>query len=261
MKKARKVRPAKAKEMAKALAGMGQNGDTMLAHINPQEAQLLDQVTDGGRINPHTGILAFDDGGDGGGDWGGDWSGDWGGGTGFGGDSSAGPGSDGGAWGGAGTGNDGGASVDGMGGRAADPGDWAAGRAAEGWDTSYTGEQAGRGYQALDDQRGLFGSPGRSLANAALGFIGLHNPGPQARGNGLTASPGFGFNPGALAGSYLGAAIGVPFLGEAGARGWNAMNTSGANIGTSVAADAQGPVGVDANGDPRMANALLGRAA
>jgi peptidoglycan hydrolase-like protein with peptidoglycan-binding domain len=41
------------------LQSMGRNGDTLLAHITPAEAQLLDAVTDGGSINPQTGLLEF----------------------------------------------------------------------------------------------------------------------------------------------------------------------------------------------------------
>ena len=54
--------------MAQHLQAMGRNGDTILAHINPAEAELLDRVTDGGSINPLTGLFEFydyDDGYDG----------------------------------------------------------------------------------------------------------------------------------------------------------------------------------------------------
>ena len=47
------------REMAALLQGMGRGGDTILAHINPQEAMLLDAVTDGGSINPITGMAEF----------------------------------------------------------------------------------------------------------------------------------------------------------------------------------------------------------
>lgn len=55
----------KKKTLAELLAAQGRDGDTLIAHINPQEAALLDQVTDGGSINPNTGLLefAFDDSG------------------------------------------------------------------------------------------------------------------------------------------------------------------------------------------------------
>ena len=46
-------------EMAALLQGMGRGGDTILAHINPQEAMLLNAVTDGGSINPVTGMPEF----------------------------------------------------------------------------------------------------------------------------------------------------------------------------------------------------------
>ncbi|PCI38377.1 MAG: hypothetical protein COB46_11445 [Rhodospirillaceae bacterium] len=38
---------------------MGRNGDTILAHITPAEAALLHDVTDGGSINPKTGLMEF----------------------------------------------------------------------------------------------------------------------------------------------------------------------------------------------------------
>ncbi|MBD3661008.1 MAG: peptidoglycan-binding protein, partial [Arenibacter algicola] len=37
----------------------GRNGDTVLAHISPEEAQLLHAVTDGGSTNPTTGLPEF----------------------------------------------------------------------------------------------------------------------------------------------------------------------------------------------------------
>jgi hypothetical protein len=46
-------------ELAAILQGFGRGGDTMLAHITPSEAMLLDEVTDGGSINPITGIPEF----------------------------------------------------------------------------------------------------------------------------------------------------------------------------------------------------------
>lgn len=58
------------KSTAKRLARLGRHGDTLLAHITPQEARLLDRTTDGGSINPTTGLLEFFDPGDE--SWGGD---------------------------------------------------------------------------------------------------------------------------------------------------------------------------------------------
>jgi hypothetical protein len=52
---------SKMKKLVEALAAKGRDGDTMLAHINPQEAQWLDQWTDGGSINPKTGLPEFAD--------------------------------------------------------------------------------------------------------------------------------------------------------------------------------------------------------
>jgi hypothetical protein len=50
-----------AKQLAAALAKMGRKGDTVLAHINPAEAALLDRMTNGGSVNPKTGLLEFYD--------------------------------------------------------------------------------------------------------------------------------------------------------------------------------------------------------
>jgi len=46
-------------KQAQKLQSMGRNGDTILAHISPAEAQLLNDVTDGGSINPQTGLPEF----------------------------------------------------------------------------------------------------------------------------------------------------------------------------------------------------------
>jgi hypothetical protein len=43
----------------KELAKFGRNGDTMLAHINPQEARMLKRVGGSGTINPVTGLPEF----------------------------------------------------------------------------------------------------------------------------------------------------------------------------------------------------------
>ena len=50
-------------QAAQNIQGMGRYGDTLLAHINPQEAMLLDQMTDGASVNPMTGMLEFYEGG------------------------------------------------------------------------------------------------------------------------------------------------------------------------------------------------------
>ena len=47
------------KAQAQQLQSMGRNGDTILAHINPAEAKLLNDITDGGSINPDTGLPEF----------------------------------------------------------------------------------------------------------------------------------------------------------------------------------------------------------
>lgn len=44
---------------AQRIQALGRNGDTLLAHITPEEAQLLDTITDGGSINPATGLMEF----------------------------------------------------------------------------------------------------------------------------------------------------------------------------------------------------------
>ena len=47
------------KSIAKELASYGRGGDTMLAHINPQEAAVLKAMGGSGTINPHTGLPEF----------------------------------------------------------------------------------------------------------------------------------------------------------------------------------------------------------
>lgn len=48
---------------ARRVQAAGRMGDSVLAHINPAEARLLDRVTDGGSVNPDTGLLEFWDAG------------------------------------------------------------------------------------------------------------------------------------------------------------------------------------------------------
>jgi hypothetical protein len=50
------------KAAAKALAKMGKGEDTVLAHLEPWEARLLDKRTDGQTTNRRTGLPAFGDG-------------------------------------------------------------------------------------------------------------------------------------------------------------------------------------------------------
>ena len=50
---------AELKPIAQALSQMGRNGDTMLAHINPQEAMMLKRMGGSGTINPYTGLPEF----------------------------------------------------------------------------------------------------------------------------------------------------------------------------------------------------------
>lgn len=47
------------RKIAKLLQGKGRNGDTILAHINPDEAALLRDYGGSGTINPDTGLLEF----------------------------------------------------------------------------------------------------------------------------------------------------------------------------------------------------------
>jgi len=46
-------------QSALAIQSMGRNGDAILAHISPDEALLLDAITDGASVNPHSGLLEF----------------------------------------------------------------------------------------------------------------------------------------------------------------------------------------------------------
>ena len=46
-------------QLAQTLAAHGRHGDTMLAHINPQEAGILKLLGGSGTINPHTGLREF----------------------------------------------------------------------------------------------------------------------------------------------------------------------------------------------------------
>ena len=47
------------KPIAQELQGMGRGGDTILAHINPQEARMLKRMGGAGTINPYTGLPEF----------------------------------------------------------------------------------------------------------------------------------------------------------------------------------------------------------
>ena len=46
-------------DAAQALQGMGRHGDTMLAHITPQEAEMLRQAGGMGTRNPYTGLMEY----------------------------------------------------------------------------------------------------------------------------------------------------------------------------------------------------------
>ena len=60
----RQMNPESLKGIASLLQQYGRNGDTILAHINPKEAMLLDRVSGGGSINPMTGMPEFSNGND-----------------------------------------------------------------------------------------------------------------------------------------------------------------------------------------------------
>ena len=66
------------REAAKALRKLGKGQDTVLAHLEPWEARLLDKATDGGAINPRTGLPMFEDGAGGSGEGTGTGSGEGG---------------------------------------------------------------------------------------------------------------------------------------------------------------------------------------
>ena len=63
-------RPSGAPGLARAalaqVAAQGRNGDTMLAHVNPAEAEMLKDKGGSGTINPSTGLPEFSEGGTGG---------------------------------------------------------------------------------------------------------------------------------------------------------------------------------------------------
>ena len=48
-----------AQELAELLRQMGRGPDTMLAHITPEEAQMLLESGGSGKINPQTGLPEF----------------------------------------------------------------------------------------------------------------------------------------------------------------------------------------------------------
>ena len=60
--------------LANELAKRGRGDDTMVAHINDEEAQMLKAQGGSGAVNPYTGLIEFE-GGDGGGDGGGEGGG------------------------------------------------------------------------------------------------------------------------------------------------------------------------------------------
>ena len=47
------------KSLAQDLPKYGRGGDTIVAHINPQEAEMLKAMGGSGTINPHTGLPEY----------------------------------------------------------------------------------------------------------------------------------------------------------------------------------------------------------
>lgn len=74
--KGRTVAGAPNPTLAAVLAGQGRGGDSLVAHINPQEAQILHALGGKGDVNPKTGLLEFDPSGSSGGPNGGSAGGD-----------------------------------------------------------------------------------------------------------------------------------------------------------------------------------------
>ena len=58
-KKGGKVRKKNLRTIAETIRAKGREGDTILAHINPQEAQMLYEAGGSGTINPETGLPEF----------------------------------------------------------------------------------------------------------------------------------------------------------------------------------------------------------
>lgn len=58
-KKGGKVRKKSLRNIAETIRAKGRQGDTILAHINPQEAQMLYEAGGAGTINPATGLPEF----------------------------------------------------------------------------------------------------------------------------------------------------------------------------------------------------------
>ena len=144
------------KAAAKALAKLGKGQDTVLAHLEPWEARLLDKATDGGAIHPRTGLPMFEDG-DGTGTSGG--GGGEGGDNGVGGNDSSSGGASGGGGGGGGTAGGGVGGDTSFGGWGSDPSMGPSGRddaigGGVGGDTSFSNwtDDPSMGPNAREDQ-------------------------------------------------------------------------------------------------------------
>lgn len=218
------VRPAAAPtllpSMSQILAAQGKNGDTMLAHINPQEAALLESLGGAGTQNPNTGLPQFFVGGaDGGLAAGGD--------TGVGAQSGGGYGS---GPGGTGLGNAGGDSGGGWGGVPGDnglrgplgQGGLPVHTSAEGYAGMPTGTPGGASTtggvgSAYESANASYKN--RGFFDRALDFVdpfGFHNMKPVPGKAPTYAGGAFhtGWNPGAALGSLAGLA--APGLGTLG---------------------------------------------
>lgn len=191
---------SKPKDMAAALAKYGRRGDTVLAHITPKEAMMLHKATDGGSINPKTGLLEFWDSDPGGANAGGMDSGVSSDGT------STGEGSapdSGGGYGG----GDGGPGYGGM--YDASPMGPAANSA-----NAPTGQAMSQGVGGYD----YAGSPASWGQRAATGFFNFVNPfginvQPNLDPRG-TRSSNATFSPFGMLGGLAGLGMGVPGLGK-----------------------------------------------
>ena len=223
LKPGRKPAPPSLMDAAQALQKQGRGKDRLLAHITPGEARLLKKRGGSGTINPKTGLLEFDVGDEATGSesWDDAYGDDFG-----------------------DTGSDDGMESPGMG-----PGNYGArgdGPPDDGG-RSIDGELGPGPYAYQEKDMGFLGSLGRSIGNSILGFVGLNNPGPEYYSQGIKSSPGYEFNPGALAGSYLGLATGMPGMGMMGAAGWNAFKDRGEDPTMVATAD---PTVTTAMNDP-----------
>jgi len=173
------------RDLAKALARAGRGKDTMLAHITPREAKVLDAIG-GGDTNPQTGLPEYGEGGADAGSTGGDsGTGSSGGGPAGGSDPGTGRGGGGPAGGTAGAASGGGGEAD-RGGRAS-RGDVRGGAQGRGPGRGGTGRGGigssvgGGGQAGRSEVRSGTNAPGKGLGVARGGFgIGAQNAAAEA---------------------------------------------------------------------------------